>query len=215
MLKFAGLLFLLVLSYSSQAYYEDVPEVIQLSESGNFSLEVGSQRCGGVEPDLLNGEESKICVSSVELPKSVKEEVTVMKAAELENESDYDQRITSIVALRWSGLEKGFSEEVLRKLSLALKINSFDIENVSFSDFVGNERSFDTFSDLFHGLEFKHYSQTQDFLIDTFSGKSVQSASFDEEVELYPGGGFNVSHFFFYAPSQGQLVYVKLSWWNS
>jgi hypothetical protein len=227
MLKLVALLLFSLLSLSAAALYEDVPEVMRLSRSGDYEIINSSRYCavqGAVngEMDLLIGKEGTLCIDSIVLPKSVKEEIALMEASELENESDYDQRITSFLAFRWSGLkEEGLTPKTLTTLAKSLNINLEEMQDGQISDFRGDENSFNEFTELFHGLEYVEGSKTQDFLIRSFLRKSVQSVQFHQEVPLYPGGGFNVTHYFFYSPStteegsQGQVVYVKLSWWNS
>lgn len=225
MLKLVALLLITTYSLSAVALFEDVPEVVRLADSGDYNLLKSSSYCavaGAVngEADLLVSAHDALCVNSINLPKGVREEVALMESAELENESDYDQRITSFLAFRWSGLDSsGLTPENVKKLALSLNINPEDVSGVQVADFMSDERSFDVFNELFHGLEYVEGSKTQDFLIRSFLRKSVQSATFHQEVPLYPGGGFNVTHYFFYSRgvegSQGQLVYVKLSWWNS
>lgn len=227
MLKFVALIFLFTLNLSVSALYEEVPEVARLSKSGDYKLFPSSRYCAvqGAQKgefDLLVGSKETLCIHSITLPKSVREEVALMEASELENESDYDQRVTSLLAFRWSELDKtGLTPKTLKRLALSLNINAEEMKNIQINDFYSDEFSFDVFRELFLGLEYAEGTKTQDFLIRSFLHRNVQSASFHHEVPLYPGGGFNVTHYFFYSSgngdetSQGQVVYVKLSWWNS
>jgi|GEM_PF-3284824 len=213
---------LLALTINGQAwsYYEDNSQVIELVNSGDYKLlkddyaSCPPRHRPWDERDLLKGNASEACVKTYELPVDVSEEVQMMKANELENESDYDQRITEFLYFKWNKLEEtGLSLESLESISGALNIPKDHLDNLLITSFIGSKESFSRFNYLFLGMEFKVRSATQEYLVELFNGKTVQALEFGSGVELYPGGGFNVTHFLFI--SEGKAAYVKLSWWNS
>ncbi len=208
-----------VFSLSSNAYYEDLPEVISLANSGDFTLIENSAKCPGQysprqETDELRGREGSLCVQSLKLPAEVEQEIDLMNQAELENESDYDQRITSVFAFKYHrlvGAHANLSD--VEDLASALNIPLSQMKDLTFSAEIANERTFSRFDDLFLGIEFKSNSKVSNFLLRSFAGQKVQVITFGDGLELYAGGGFYVTHYLFI--SNDKAFYVKLSWWNS
>jgi len=98
-----------------------------------------------------------------------------------------------------------------------LRINPVSDEDLTVTSFHGEEGNLQQYYGLFLGLEFELESATYNYLLWKLSGKQVVSVSFEEGVDLYPGGGFYVTHTFFitFDGSQAKVEYVKLSWWNS
>lgn len=219
MLKLKMLALLFLISLSAQSYYEDNTDVIRLSESGDYTIIENSEECPqrfrpGNEKDLLVGVEGALCLESLEVPLEVKNEVAQMKEAELENESDYDQRVTSLLSFRWSNFKgASFSNEDLLKFALAMNIPSSHLKEIQAHAEKVTKKTFSHFDDLFLGLEFFRDSQLQDWLYKSLKGQFIQVVSFGDGVELYPGGGFYVTHYLFIA--KDKAFYVKLSWWNS
>lgn len=211
--------FILSTGFSTNAYYDDQPEVIALANAGDFSIVKNSSECprqyGPVnERDELRGERGALCVESLLLPEDVQFEIDLMKQAELENESDYDQRITSVLAFKYHKMKNAqASLEELEKLVNALNIPFAQMKDLSFSSEVASARTFSRFDDLFLGIEFITKAKVRNFLLKSFKGQNLQVVSFGDGVELYPGGGFYVTHYLFI--SKNQAIYVKLSWWNS
>lgn len=202
----------LVFSASSWSYYEDNSEVQELVKAGRF--EISFHSCEGeLEADALIRADQKICLHHIPLPSAVEAEVGHMRVNELENESDYDQRITSLLHFSWKEFSKGEIEldDVLNLLSL-LNIEA-NPDDISLANEVVDQESFPEFNELFVDLFFKVNSSTQDFINSSFKGELVQVVKFEEGAELYPGGGFYVSHYL--VISAQHAMYIKLSWWNS
>lgn len=213
-------LLIFMINGETWSYFDDNSQVVELVNSGDYKLiKEDSASCPPEnrpwdERDLLQGETEEACVKTYELPVNVKEEVQMMKANELENESDYDQRITEVLNFKWNHFEEsGLSLDSLKTITGALSIPKSHLDNLTIGSFIGSKESFSRFDYLFLGMEFKVRSATQEYLVDFFKGKPVQALEFGSGVELYPGGGFYVTHFIFI--SEGRAVYVKLSWWNS
>ncbi len=208
-----------LLNLSSFAYYEDLPQVVGLANAGDYHLVLNGQACPkryGPKNEVhqLRGKEGQLCLESLKVPAEVVFEVSQMEGAELENESDYDQRVTSVLSFR-SELFKGqrFSLESLESFAKAMDIPVSHLENVDAYAEQVREGSFSMFDYLFVGLEFIDRSEIQKWLYREFSGELVQVVSFGDGVELYPGGGFYVTHYLIIA--NDRAVYLKLSWWNS
>ncbi len=201
-----------IFSASSWSYYEDNLEVQELVRDGRY--EVSYRACDGANNiDALILDNKKICINHIPLPSAVEAEVGHMRANELENESEYDQRITSILHFSWEEFEKSNVEfdDVMNFFSvLNISVNP---EDISLSSEVINDYSFSDFDELFVDLFFKVNSNTQDFIRSAFKGELVQVIKYEDGVELYPGGGFYVSHYL--VISSKHAMYIKLSWWNS
>jgi hypothetical protein len=211
---------LISLSLSTLGYYDDLPEVVDLANSGDFVLIENSQNCPKHrwapknQKDQIRGDKGSLCVEFLPLPKEVSFEVSMMEEAELENESDYDQRITSVLAFKRSDfLGAQASLESLKEFAIAMNIPHSHLDTLAFNSEVASERTFSRFDELFLGMTFKSNSLTHKFLVESFKGQNVQVVTFGDGVELYPGGGFYVTHYLFI--SSDKAVYVKLSWWNS
>lgn len=216
MLKETVLIFLSIINVSILAYYEDRADVLELARAGEYATISSSKECQrdwNGHRDLLNGD-SKVCVSLFSIPSDVQNEVSLMKESELENESDYDQRVTSLLAFEWKSVSSSrVSLGDIEKLAKSLNIPEAQLKNPEVAPFQAERGSFERFNQLFLGLEFKSNSKTFEYLVKNFEGQKVLSISFEKGVELYPGGGFYVTHYFFI--SQNKVIYVKLSWWNS
>lgn len=224
MLILCFVLFGIFSSSTTWADYEDNPEVQKLVEAGKF--EISFHACGQdssqsseyseyeyKEDDVLFNANKKICLHNIPLPSAVESEVGHMRANELQNESDYDQRITSILHFSWKNLESDniVLDDVINLFSV-LNV-SVDPDKVELHSEVVNQSSFSEFDDLFIDLFFKVNSSTQEFIRSSFQGELVQVVKFEEGVELYPGGGFYVTHYMII--SLHHAMYIKLSWWNS
>ena len=211
---------LLTLSTAALGYYDDLPEVVSLANSGDYVLIENSQNCPEHrwapknQVDEIRSQNGTLCVESLGLPNEVAFEISMMEEAELENESDYDQRITSVLAFKISGLKGSrVSLSELKSFAAAMNIPLSHLEDADFNAEVASERTFSRFDELFLGMTFKSNSATHQYLVDSFKGQNIQVVSFGDGVELYPGGGFYVTHYLFI--SSDKAVYVKLSWWNS
>lgn len=201
-----------VFSAASWSYYEDNAEVQKLVKAGRYELSF--RACDQEkEADALVSADKKICVNHIPLPFAVEAEVGHMRSNELENESDYDQRITSILHFSWGEFERQSIEfDNVVDFFSALNVQAKP-EEISLRSEVVNPYSFSEFDELFIDLFFKVNSNTQDFIRSSFKGELVQIVKYEEGVELYPGGGFYVSHYLII--SSKHAMYVKLSWWNS
>lgn len=210
---------LVTFALSSAAYYEDHPEVITLADSGSYSLNANSSECPRRywpknENVELKGKEGSLCVEELNLPQDVAFDVMEMKSSELENESDYDQRVTSVLSFR-SSLFKGvrFSLEGLTRFAKAMNIPESHLKDLNVESEKVKRSTFSMFDNLFIGLEFVDQNNLQKWLYKELKGELVQIVTFGEGVELYPGGGFYVTHYLVIA--NDQAIYLKLSWWNS
>lgn len=201
------------------ADYEDNLKVQKLVEAGQFEISYHAceQDSSGAtnlkEDDVLFNADKKICLHNIPLPSAVESEVGHMRANELQNESDYDQRITSMLHFSWKNLESDniVLDDVINLFSV-LNVE-VDPDKVELHSEVINHSSFSEFDDLFVDLFFKVNSNTQEFIRNSFQGELVQVVKFEEGVELYPGGGFYVTHYM--VISLHHAMYIKLSWWNS
>ncbi|MBC96659.1 MAG: hypothetical protein CME63_02850 [Halobacteriovoraceae bacterium] len=196
------------------AYYEDHPVVRDLVESGRF--EVSYNSCASEErfhKDALVRDNERVCLSIFPLPGNVEAEVGHMRSNELENESDYDQRITSLFHFSLDEIQR--NEIELADISHILSFLNVEIDatELSLQSEIIDEYSFSEFDELFVDLFFKASSGTQDYIRKTFMGELVQIIKFEDGVELYPGGGFFTTHYLII--SKKQSMYIKFSWWNS
>ena len=214
------LILTLGLTAPAYAYYDDLPEVVDLANSGDFVLIENSQNCPEhrwapkKQKDEIRGDKGSLCVEFLQLPQEVSFEVSMMEDAELENESDYDQRITSVLAFKRSDFRGAHASlATLKDFADAMNIPQSHLDTLAFNSEVASEKTFSRFDELFLGMTFKSNSQTHKYLLESFKGQNVQVVTFGDGVELYPGGGFYVTHYLFI--SSDKVVYVKLSWWNS
>ncbi len=203
----------LAISDSAWSYYDDNEQVRALVNSGQFEMLRSACESEGPGSDALILGDEKLCLDILPLPYSVESEVEFMKSNELENESDYDQRIVSMFH---------FSSPVLQQDSLEIRdiIELYSFVNVqaranelNIKSEVINNASFSEFDELFVDLFYKVNSNSQNFVKSAFEGELVQIIKFEEGVELYPGGGFYVSHYL--VISAKHAMYIKFSWWNS
>ena len=196
---------------ASWSYYEDNSEVQRLVRAGRY--EVDYRGCEDQSADALIVENEKLCLNILPLPSMVEAEVGHMRSNELENESDYDQRITSLLHFSVSDLKKQRIdlEDVLGVFSF-LNVNAM-ADELSLASEVVDTQSFPEFDELFIDLFYKAGSNSQQFIRDSFRGELVQIIKYEEGVELYPGGGFFVSHYLIIAANHA--MYIKFSWWNS
>ena len=203
------LIALSLLSFSGAfASYEDHETVQELAASGEYHLEA-SESC--VEEQLLLGSD---CVKVFDLPGHVAREVENMKINELENESDYDQRITSLLHFKSQKISQDYvSVKSVVDLFSGLNVEVNDLEAIAFESEIVDRRSFERFDELFVDLFYKVDSNTQKFIRNSFMGKMIDIISYEEGVELYPGGGFYVTHYLIV--SAQEVMYVKRAWWNS
>lgn len=212
---------LLISSFGAQAYYEDHPEVQALAESGKPALVKSAKECPKSYGDqsLVDRlgpakDYGTLCVSHQSLPSAVLSEIIEMKENELENESDYDQRVTALwvfkqdsIGTQWMTLKK------VQELADMFDIPRSQSKSPAFGSFVADSDSFGQFEGLFVGDAYSNETATLNFLRKELKGKSVLQISMGDGVELYPGGGFQVTHYFFIV--DGKLVYVKLSGWDA
>jgi len=206
-------LFLLncLVSNSIWSSYEDNADVQRLVKAGHFEM----LEAGCSQSDALLLKNKKLCLNIESIPSSVSLEVDHMLENELENESDYDQRVTSL--FHFSSQNLNFNRVDEKAIEEFFAFGNVDFSPDSFSLSIAEEivdhNSFREFNDLFVDLFFKSNSKTQSFIRDAFMGEEVKVIKFDEGVELYPGGGFYVSHYLILGHEHG--MYVKFSWWNS
>lgn len=212
----------LFFSCNGQAYYEDHPEVEALVNTGYAQIYRGSSACPrsyGDETltDRLGAKEGyhTLCVKHVQLPANVLSEVMLMEEHELENESDYDSRVTKLYVFKQDKFTTkwGVTAKEILKLAKAFNIPAKMAKDARVSSFVGVESSVDQFAGLYVGDAYDTSNKTHDFITGELRGRQVLQISFGDGVELYPGGGFGVTHYFFIM--DGKIVYVKHSYWDA
>lgn len=156
------------------------------------------------------------CVTHEYLPSEVFSEVRVMKEYELENDSDYDQRLTRLYVFKQDILKPGssMSAKTVKQVASALGIPAKVVQGISFSSFIGNEGSLSQFEGLYIGTDFVgDDSESLKFLRSQMKGKLVLQVSFGDGIELYPGGAFYATHYLFIM--DGKLIFVKHSGWDA
>lgn len=214
-MKTSLLALLAIFSLSNNAYYEDHPRVQELADSGAVILEAESEDCSRGKYSTRLGTQtgfSALCVEEVKLPVPVSYEVILMKEYELENESDYDSRITELNVFKGS-FSTHMSIEEARNLIKSFSVSISDSADIHFYSEVIDEESFNQFENLFIGYDMIEAPMTVSFLRKLLKGENALRFSFTDGVELYPGGGFNVTHQFILV--KGKLVYFKNSWWDA
>ncbi len=193
------------------SYYEDNSEVQRLVLSGRY--EISYRGCADQGSDALIFDEERLCLHIIPLPSSIEAEIGHMRLNELENESDYDQRITSLLHFSSFNLKKERVDlEDIVEIFSFLNVDA-DANEISISSEVVDSQSFSEFDELFVDLFSKSNSNSQKFIRDSFKGELVQIIKFEEGVSLYPGGGFYVSHYLVIAANHS--MYIKFAWWNS
>ncbi|MCB0367822.1 MAG: hypothetical protein H6624_01455 [Bdellovibrionaceae bacterium] len=209
-----------VSSLSAQAYFEDNRKVRDLASGGVPQLTINSEGCpkgfGDKSlTDRLGPVETfgTFCVKLVSLPGDVLSEIITMKDAELENESDYDQRMTKLYIFKQDTYNTNLDLDAIKKVAKALGIPFHHLRGIRHKAFIANESSFSQFDGLMVGTEWVDNPKSVQHLIDTLKGKLVMGVSFGDEVELYPGGGFGVTYYLYF--TKGMLVYAKLSGWDA
>ena len=205
------------ISLSTNAYYEDNQRVQALADSGKAILEYESSDCEREPFETKLGLESgysAICVKEVKLPVPVSYEVILMKEYELENDSDYDSRLTELRVFEGRSFSPNFVDlQTARKLFESFSIKLPTNPNFHFQAEEMNSSSFSEFEGLFIGYDFIEAPMSVQFLRNLLKGETAQRISFTEGVELYPGGGFNVTHHLILV--KGKLIYLKNSWWDA
>ena len=197
-------------------------KVYELADSGNPELKKDSDSCprrysNQSYTDLLGQEDghNTLCVKHVKLPLAVLSEIREMKSNELENESDYDQRVTALYVFEQSSFTNGgVDSDSVKELAEKLGIPKSQIQGPTFRSFVANANSFSQFEGLALGEDyFMEQTESLKYLRTLLKGETILSISFGDGIELYPGGGFNVTHYLFL--TKNKVVYVKLSWWDA
>ena len=207
------LLSFVAISGSAWSYYDENEQVRELAHSGRFERLHSACESEGLGSDALVRDGEKLCLDILPIPSSVESEVEFMKSNELENESDYDQRIVSIFHFSSPALQQE-SVEIKDILELYSFVNvKANASELNIESEVINNASFSEFDELFVDLFYKVNSNSQSFIKSAFEGELVQIIKFEQGVELYPGGGFYVSHYL--VISAKHAMYIKFSWWNS
>jgi hypothetical protein len=220
------ILALLLFLQTSQAlaWYEDNETVMILAESGTPRIDRQSSDCPNRYSDqsLTHrlGTENvgwrPFCVIHEYLPSAVFSEVRAMAEYELENDSDYDQRITRMYVFKQEDLNPGtaLSIETVKQLGMALGIPKKIIKGITFSSFIGDETTLGQFEGLYVGTDFVgDQTESLKYLRSQLMGKLVLEVTFGDGIELYPGGGFSVTHYLFIL--DGKLIFVKHSSWDA
>ena len=209
----ALILLFLVLSSSAWSDFDENEQVRSLVDSGRFEMIQNACEREDLGRDALISETDRLCLNILPLPGTVESEVEFMKSNELENESDYDQRIVSIFHFSSPALQQE-SVEIKDILELYSFVNvKANASELNIKSEVINNASFSEFDELFVDLFYKVNSNSQSFIKSAFEGELVQIIKFEQGVELYPGGGFYVSHYL--VISAKHAMYIKFSWWNS
>ena len=222
MKAFLFLTMALFFSCNGQAYYEDHPEVEVLVNTGYAQLHKGSSACPRTYGDETltdrlgpKADYNTLCVKHQSLPAEVLSEVMLMEEHELENESDYDSRVTKLYVFKQDKFTTkwGISSKEIIQLAKAFNIPVKMAKDARVSSFIGADNSVDQFEGLYVGDAYDSNTKTHRFITKELRGKQVLQISFGDGVELYPGGGFGVTHYFFIM--DGKLIYVKHSYWDA
>lgn len=220
-MKYILTLALIITSFGAQAYYEDHPVVQELAESGVPALTKKAEDCPSsygdqsfvdrLGPSKTYG---SLCVKHKRLPGEVLSEIIEMKENELQNESDYDQRVTAFWVFEQTSFKPGWmNSRQVKEIAKVLGIPAKQAKEPSFGSYIADEDSFGQFEGLYIGEEYSSESATLSHLRSLLKGKTVLELSMGDGVELYPGGGFYVTHYIFIV--EGKLIYVKLSGWDA
>jgi hypothetical protein len=202
------------LAYSDQ----DQDKMMELSRSGHPVLKKG-ETCPSHSPLLFAGADNRYashCVKKEIIPSTVSAEISMMKEYELENESDYDQRVTELVILKSDRFNTRFiSTKTLKKYFKALDVDHDNLlENITLSvKNYNRENPLRNYDSLFVGEEYKDDTYLSTFLKSQLSNKQVLKIELNDGVELYPGGGLSVSYSIFMI--EGYLIYTKHMNWDA
>lgn len=203
-------------SFFATAEYDLNPQVQELVASGKLSITKNSLRCNKKYTDLVSNSnfEEYLCANFISLPKNVLSEIYLMQEQELENISDYDQRITALFQFSTNKYSPDFvSNKSLRRLA-----NSFNIEIGKNQEFqykaeIVSKKSFSQLEGLTINDEYTESSRTLSYLRNSLEGQLAFIATFGKGVDLYPGGGFNATYYLII--TSNKVTYVKLSWWDA
>ena len=220
------IIFCISLSLSQWAFADDKAKEIQaIVDSGQPKLELNSKTCDDDKDgaDLLEFTRpfyySGVCGDVAKLPKKVLRELWDMEDEQLENESDYDSRITKVYVFEHDGVYLSHQSIItLKKIEdLREAFNIPKTDNVRLGVMEPVKGS--TFSMLNYGLTLgNHWYELEDtyvgqYLKTQIDGEIGMHIEYVEELPLYPGGGLNATYHIFLMDKK--LVYVKSVWWNS
>lgn len=215
----------LTFSINTFAYYEDVPEVKALGNSGHPIVEEEATACladhePGTTMLYMDGQWGKdgLCIDPIIMGKEAQYEVSDMHFEQYENESDYDARITNVMAFKHDGYlnpDRGIDPTLLEELQGAFHIPAEAIQNWSVGS-IKNKKPLDHFSGYLSLGEVA--AEIERFYLSDFLRKMLKDDTgihleFYQEIELYPGGGINARFHIFLM--EGKALYVKEVYWNS
>lgn len=206
---------------NAKAYYEDVPKVRELAEAGTPEYEYRYEQCPqrySVNKDLKDAivtYENVFCVDRISLPTDVLAEVLEMKDNELENDSDYDSRITRFFVFKNDDFRalQGMPLKTIKEFAKGLGIPANQLKHDNLSTFTGDHNSFSQLEGLAMGFDYVEESLTLKHLRSLINGKTVTQVSFSDGIELYPGGGLGVTHYLLFIGEK--TIYIKHSHWDA
>lgn len=215
---------IMFLGLSSFAYYEDHKVVKALAKAGKPIISHNDVECptryidDDSFVDRLGTSYDPFCVKHVSLPAKVLKEVLDMEENELENLSDYDQRVTKYYVFKQCKYnpKRYVGERGIKELAKAFNIPQDQVKGLQFSAFIADSNSFSELGGLFVRSATEGYREITRTLRHTRSllkGQLVLRASFGDGIDLYPGGGFAVTYYIYITKTH--LVYVKKSGWDS
>jgi len=210
------LTFTCVISLNSFSYYEDNPEVITLADSGKAELYETTNDCKGKYPLRLGKTTGyqATCLSQIDLPLDVAGQIDVMKEFELENYSDYDSRVTELYMFNVKYGDANISLEKLKEVFVAFGVKDVDLSEIRATSELVDANSFDFLEYIFVGdTPDENSTEINDFLLSHLAGQNTLKFQITRGVELYPGGGFNVTYFLYLI--DGKMVFLKNSWWDA
>ncbi len=154
-----------------------------------------------------------LCVKQLKLPTGLAEDIERMEKAQLENLSDYDERVTKLFVFRQDSIDPSF----VRNSDLEKIANSLNLSKDITARFVfgfAKDPGFSQYNGLFVGDEYVEKTLVAKYLAEIFgSSKEVLTVSFSRGFGLYPGGGISFDFTFYIA--EGLLVYVKKVSWDA
>jgi hypothetical protein len=197
-------------------------QALAIAAAGTPILIEGSTECPGRYDDerlvtkLGSGTDygTYECVAEVDLPGDVAAELARMADAQLENESDYDQRVTKLHVFENDSFSAhSVSLGDIERLLPALQIPEDQYTGVRFTSFEKGEEGFGYFEGLYVGEEYVNETALLKYLRTLTADQKVLVVSFGTGVELYPGGGISGTYYLFV--TDDHLIYLKQVGWDA
>jgi hypothetical protein len=220
------LLMSLLLSHFSIFSQVEVPTIDKLATSGMPVMIKNSSKCTdhNYPINLYSKNNFNIlkCIQNIRLPKKVFTEINIMESNQLENISDYDQRVTKLLVFRQKDLspKSGYTVDNIKNLAEKFNIDRVILEDsykgtpLSIRSYIGEKNSFSYFRG---SLMLNENTVERPYFVNhlgsILKGQLILEIKFGEFLHLYPGGGFGVIHNFFITDKY--LIYLKQAGWDA